>query len=428
MASTERAPRAASELEHLSLARQLFLSCYWFAYNVQWGALLAIVLPSQIASVVGERHKELYNGLIPPAGALISLLLTPLAGALSDRSRSRFGRRRPFLVVGTLLNALFMLGLAGFGKGSSIGLYLLAYVGLQLGANWAGGPYAGLIPDLVPAAQRGAASGWMAFMSSLGILVGALAAGQLASGGDYHAINWLIIAVLLAMLALTLIGVRERPLSGPAPPFKLGAFLRSFLVSPRRYPDFYWVLATRAMVTMGIYSVFTFFQYFLKDVVRVSDPERQTSYLIGILITGSIMTALIAGRLSDRWGRKPLVYLSGGIMALASIISIAVAFHPSLGLVFAVGALFGLGYGAYQAVDWALVVDVLPGDVSAGRDMGIWHVAIVLPQVLAPAATGFTLNGLKPVSLLFGYGVVFVITAAWFVLGTVFVRRVRGAR
>ena len=115
-------------------------------------------------------------------------------------------------------------------------------------------------------------------------------------------------------------------------------------------------------------------------------------------------------------------------MALASIISIPIAFHPSLGLVFAVGALFGLGYGAYQAVDWALVVDVLPGDVSAGRDMGIWHVAIVLPQVLAPAATGFTLNGLKPVSLLFGYGVVFVITAAWFVLGTVFVRRVRGAR
>ena len=169
MASTERAPRAASEPEHLSLARQLFLSCYWFAYNVQWGALLAIVLPSQIASVVGERHKELYNGLIPPAGALISLVLTPLAGALSDRSRSRFGRRRPFLVVGTLLNALFMLGLAGFGKGSSIGLYLLAYVGLQLGANWAGGPYAGLIPDLVPAAQRGAASGWMAFMSSLAI-------------------------------------------------------------------------------------------------------------------------------------------------------------------------------------------------------------------------------------------------------------------
>ncbi len=423
-------PQAAADapLRRLSALQQFFLSCFWFAYNVQWGALLAIVLPSQIAAVVGDERKELFNGLIPPLGAALSLVVTPAAGAFSDRSRSRFGRRRPYLLIGTLANAAFMMWLGGFGQGSGAGLLLLAYLGVQFGANWAGGPYAGLIPDVVPHEQRGAASGWMALMSSLGTLVGALAAGQLTRGGRYAGIYGFCVALLLAMLLLTWAGVRERPQASPREPFRAGAFLRAFLPSPRRHRDFYWVLVTRAMVTMGVYSVFTFFVYFLKDVIRVARPEEQSSYLIGIIIAGGILTALAAGRLSDRFGRKPLVYWSGGVMALASVVFIAVAFFPSLGFMFAVGAVFGLGYGAYQAVDWALAIDVLPGGASAAKDMGIWHVALVLPQVLAPALTGVTLTVLKDRSLLLGYSVVFVMTAAWFVLGTVFVRQVRGAR
>lgn len=428
MPSNEGRPPAAGVAARLSTPRQILLSCFWFASNLQWGALLGIVLPSQIASVVGEHRKELFNGLIPPIGALFALVLAPLAGALSDRSRNRFGRRRPFLLVGTAINVLFMLALARFGHGSSVALFVLVYLGVQLGGNWAGGPYAGLIPDLVPAAQRGSASGWMALMASLGTLVGALAAGQLVRGGNYVPIDLLIVVVLVLMLAVTLAGVRERPALDAPAPLGLGAFLRTFLLSPRRYRDFYWVLLTRAMVTMGIYSVFTFFEYFLKDVIRVRDPEQQASYLIGVIIAGGIVTAIIGGRLSDRWGRKPLVYLSGGTMALASIIFVAVAFHPSLAFMFVVGGLFGLGYGAYQAVDWALAIDVLPGGGSAAKDMGIWHVALVLPQVVAPAVTGLTLTALKGVSLLLGYNAVFVMTAAWFVLGTVFVRQVRGAR
>src|SRR6266571_7737379 len=80
-------------LTRLSHADLFFLSCFWLAYNVQWGALIGIVVPSQIAAIAGDQHKEFFNGLIPPVGAALSLVLTPIAGALSDRSRSRFGRR-----------------------------------------------------------------------------------------------------------------------------------------------------------------------------------------------------------------------------------------------------------------------------------------------------------------------------------------------
>jgi MFS family permease len=407
---------------------QFFISCFWLAYNIHWGALIAIVLPNQIAAIVGDANKEFYNGLVPALGAVVSLLITPIAGALSDRSRSRFGRRRPFMTAGTLINILFLLLIAGFGTGSNIWLFLLCYVGIQLGNNLSGGPYAGLIPDVVPPQQRGSASGWLGLMTAIGTLVGALSAGQLIQNGNYWPIYIVIIVALLIMLALTLWGVREQPNTIDPGAFDVGAFLRSFLLDPKVYRDFYWVLITRGLVTMGIFSVFTFFQYFLQDVIKVANPAEQSSYLIGIIIVAGIPTSLIAGSLSDRYGRKPMVYISGGLMALASIIFIAVALAPSLAFTYVVGALFGIGYGAYQAVDWALAIDVLPGGEDAAKDMGIWHVALVLPQILAPAITGLILNALKSQSLLLGYTVVFILTAIWFVLGTVFVRQIKGAR
>jgi Na+/melibiose symporter-like transporter len=136
-----------------SAGEQLRLSCYWFAYNLQWVALLAIVLPSQVAQVVGAEHKEFAVGAIVGIGALFSLVLTPLAGALSDRSRSRLGRRRPFVLAGTLVTCVFLALMGGTGAGTALVLFVVLYLGVQLGSNWAAGPYAALIPDLVPPAS-----------------------------------------------------------------------------------------------------------------------------------------------------------------------------------------------------------------------------------------------------------------------------------
>jgi len=407
---------------------QILLSCFWLAYNFQWAALLPIAMPSQVTALVGEERKELYTGLVLSIGALLSLVATPVAGAISDRSLSRFGRRRPFLAVGTAINVLFLILMAGFGRGDSMPLFLLCYLGVQLGANWAGGPYAGLIPDRVPPEARGSASGWLALMTALGMLLGVMAAGALVRGEHYRPIYLTVAAVLVAMLALTLVGVRERPLETSPGRFNARAFAGSFVLRGPRYRDFFFVLFTRALVTMGIYSVFTFFQFFLKDIVKVDNPVLKASYLIGIIIATGIPTSLAAGALSDRWGRKPLVYASGGIMAVASLLFIGVGRFPSLTAMYWIGAVFGIGYGAYQAVDWALAIDVLPSGDSAAKDMGIWHVSLVLPQVLAPALTGVVLSAFKQSSLLMGYTAVFILTALWFILGTVFVRQIRSVR
>lgn len=424
----ETGPPAAAETRTLTVLDQFFVSCLWLAYNVQWGALLAVVLPDQIAAMVGPARKEFFNGLIGPAGALVALVVTPLAGALSDRSRAPGGRRRSFLITGVAINVLFLLLMAGFGKGSSLALFVVCFMGVQLGCNWWGGPYAGLIPDVVPPAQRGSASGWMALMTAVGTVIGALSAGQLIRGGNYWPIYLLIVTTLVVLLAATLFGIRERPVPGEPEPLRWGKLLRSFWIDPVVHRNFYWVLFTRALVTMGIYSVFTFFQYFLADVIRVDNAVEKSSFLVGIITVAGIPTAILAGSLSDRHGRKPAVYVSGGVMAAASLVYILVAMRPSLEATYLVAAVFGLGYGAYQAVDWALAVDVLPSGENAAKDMGIWHVAMVLPQILAPAITGTTLTAMKGTSLLAGYTVVFILTAVWFILGTVFVRQIRGIR
>ncbi len=409
------------------LGKQILVSCLWLAYNIQWGALLAVVLPAQIEQLVGPDRKEFYNGLIGPIGGFVALVVAPLAGALSDRCRHPWGRRRPYLLWGGLINLVFLMLLPLFGKNASFGGFVVCYLGLQLGCNIWGGPYAGLIPDVVPRANRGSASGWMAVMTALGTIIGALSAGQLMKISLF-AVYILIAVSQTVLMAVTLLGVRETPRTAENAPFKLGSFLRSFLLDPREYRDFYWVLATRAMVTMGIYSIFTFFQFFLKDVVRVDNPVERSSFLIGIITVTGILPAVLAGPVSDRVGRKPLVYLSGGVMALVAFGYCFVARSPSWELTAAMGALFGIGYGAYQAVDWALAIDVLPGGEDAAKDMGIWHVAIVLPQILAPFITGSTLSLLKGQSITTAYSYVFIMTAIWFVLGTVFVRAIRGVR
>jgi MFS family permease len=116
-------------------------------------------------------------------------------------------------------------------------------------------------------------------------------------------------------------------------------------------------------------------------------------------------------------------------MAVACCIYVAVVYlFPTLPATLIVAALFGIGNGAYQAVDWALAIDVLPEGEGAAKDMGVWHVALVLPQMVAPAITGFTLAALKPISLPLGYTAVYAMAAVWFVLGTVFVRQIRGVR
>lgn len=405
--------------------QQLIAALLWLPYYLQWGALLTIVWPSQIGVIAGDR-KELWNGIIIGAGAVVALVVPPVAGALSDRSTNPKGRRRPYLLWGGLLNVVVLLYLGTLDADASLTAFVFGSLALQFACNWWAGPYAGMIPDVLPPGTKGRASGYMMVMMAIGYGTGAAAAGALAREGSYGAIYAVLAGALAAALAVTLWLIREPPAASLAPTTRLRSSLRDFFPPLRQHADFYWIIATRVLVGMGMWGTSTYVLYYLQDIVHAEQPEQLSAMLF---LTGGIIgvpLGMYAGILSDRIGRKRLVMLSGGLMAASAIIFCLAAADPAIWLLWMSAILFGIGNSMYSSVDWAFALDALPARGDAGKDMGIWHVALVLPHVIAMPISAVVLNGLKPVSLPFAYAAIFTIAAVWFVLGTVLVRRVRG--
>ncbi|HLJ56508.1 MAG TPA: MFS transporter, partial [Chthonomonadaceae bacterium] len=226
--------------------------------------------------------------------------------------------------------------------------------------------------------------------------------------------------------------VRETPLTVTPPPLTLERFI-SGLVEPLKYPDFFWVLVTRGLVTLGMWCVQPFIPNYLSDVVGVKNEADMAGKLVAVILATATVTGLLGGRISDAIGRKSVVYVANTLIAVCSI---AFVFSHSLAYTFVVGALYGMGYGAYYSVDWALACDTLPNMEDAGKDMGIWHISMVLPQTLAPFVTGAVLAHIGHSTLvdgtrhyaLDGYRVAFTMAAVFLMLGALFLRNVRDRR
>jgi len=427
---------------HLSTFRLLLLSFFWFSTNVMWAAVLIITMPLQIKDAVGDTTKGSALGLALAAGAIISMVAAPIFGSLSDRIRLPGGRRKPWIMIGSLGTAIGLVGLAYLirpGHPESVIGWTVVFLFVELFNNIATGPYSALIPDLVPPEQRGSASGWYGLMVMLGTFIGALM-GFLVGPFGIPVVYFIMIVLMLLGAVVTLFGVKEYDLPHTTAPFKLSDFVRG-LYDPFKHSDFTWVFLTRFLVTMGVYTVQEFIQYYMGDVIgspyilaglgKVADtPEAATTFFVSTLLLGAILITLVAGVLSDRYGRKLMVYLSGALMGIVCLVLIV--FH-SFTLAVLIGVVFGLGYGAYESVDWALASDVLPSMDDYAKDMGVWHVAMVLPQVIATPVAGFLLDNFQRVGKAqnipnLGYTVIFAVAVVFFILGTVFVKQIKKVR
>lgn len=434
--------QVSSPRQPLTQFQQAMLSFYWFATNVQWSAVLIVLMPSQIKLAVGDATKGSALGIALAIGAFMSMVIAPAFGALSDRVHLPGGRRKPWVVLGTIGNNIGLLGLAFFilpGKMVSLPLWIGAFLVVELFNNLATAPYSALIPDVVPLHQRGSASGWMGLMTVLGMFVGGLLGFLLNTLGGITGVYMMLIAIMFLGALATYFGVKE-PENLVVRQMTWKEFLRG-LYSPFQSANFTWVFLTRLLVSMGIYTIQEFLQYYMGDVIgapyilagvgKVADAaEQAASFFLLPLLLGAIISTLVAGILSDRYGRKLMVYLAGGLMGAVALVFIL--FH-SFTLAILMGIVFGLGYGAYQSVDWALASDVLPSMDDYAKDMGVWHVAMVLPQVVATPIAGFLLDNFQRVGKAqnlptLGYTVIFLLAVVYFVLGTVFVKQIKGVR
>jgi Na+/melibiose symporter-like transporter len=402
------------------------LSSLWLAWNAQWLTIVPTVIPQSVNALVGGHHAALWSGLTVGAGALVALLITPVAGALSDRSRNPRGRRRSFLISGVLVGCV---GLVALGWAVTANLVALAavFVVLQFWWNWGAGPFAGLIPDMVVPDQRAEASAWLNVLGIVGAIIGAAAMFKFQPAHPWQAVTvWIVLT--LVCLAVTLRWAGE-PAPGPVPPWPgLTGFARSFLLPLNENRNFYWVLVTRLLNNMGAWSVLTFLVLYLQFVVGLSlDGATQLmAVLLGVGAVLAIAASLAATAMIRHVGAVRVVQVASWVMALSAAGYACVAFAPQLWLVVALVVVFGLGNGALGAADWALALAVLPDDLDAGKDMGIWHICLVLPQIAGPITTGVVITIAERMATeRFAYGLAFAVAAVWFVAGSVYVSKIR---
>lgn len=383
-----------------------------------WFGPIQVLLGLQAAALTPD-HKEATLTLVTGVGAAVSTLANPVAGALSDRTRSRRGRRVPWVVGGALVGAL---GLVVLALAQSVPVMVLGWCIVQAGLN---GTLAGLtaaVPDLVPVEQRGLVSGVVGMTQTLGIVIGTAVASLVAGIGAAY----LVLAVLvLAAIAPFALRSGDRPVTGPIRPWPGGrAFLAGFWISPRRHPDFAWAWLTRFLATISN-SICTFYLlYFLTDAVRVEDPEGGVLVLTLIYAAVLVATAMVAGAASDRIGRrKPFVMWSGLLMSAAAAVLAFVQTWPAA----LVGAVvLGVGYGVYISVDFALITQVLPSAGDRARDLGVINIANALPQVLAPALAGPLITWYAANSTYTaGYRTLYLLAAAFGVAAALLITRIR---
>ena len=269
-----------------------------------------------------------------------------------------------------------------------------------------------------------AASEWLNVMTIRRILGNIAISVTYKTGHSALALTGLSAFTVVALLVT--LSVPESPSRGAIEPFRMGPFARSFFIEPKTHLNFYWVLVTRLLSNMGVWSVLTFLLSYLQDVIHVEHPEQVLPMLLGAGALFAIPASLLGASLSSRYGIVRIVKVTSWIMAATVIGYVIAALHPSLVVVAPLVIVFSAAYGAYQAVDWALALRVLPSLDNAGKDMGVWHVSMVLPQILGPVATGWIISGIKgSISTVAGYTAAFAIAATWFLLAALFLGKIR---
>ncbi len=453
---------------------------YWLGLNMSSGSLTPIILPVLVAQFVGEATKGTYLGVLRSAGLIVAILVQPAAGMLSDRSTLRWGKRRPFILIGTLGNivVLALIGISG-----SYWLLFAAILLMQFSSNVAHGALQGVIPDLVPADQRGRASGVKAMMELLPVVLVAFTTGKMVGAGNMWGAILVLMASFLITMSIMMFAVREEPLKEKittplGPPLLrillltaiftvvttvfggLVAFVGRLLAGrgtaqlvavaiaglvamagaivigvwwstrvgigegARKNRSFTWWVINRLLYLAAVGSIQGFALYFLQDVLNVPNAAKATANLMMVVGISTLLSALPSGWLSDKFGRKPLVVLSGIVAALGTFL---LFFAQGMTMVMVCGIIIGLSVGIFMTVNWALGTDLVPA-TEAGLYLGVSNLAGAGAGVVGAGIGGPMADFFNASQRGLGYLVIFAIYGALFVLSSITLLKVETSK
>ena len=416
------ATAAVAPAPRISLIRHVGLGLYWLGTYFVVTPVYTILLQVQISQAVASHDTQnLVTGIATGVGGFLAMVIPPVVGRYSDGLHTRWGRRKPILVAATLgiVLSLVFMRLAGSLPAIVVGFGLTVAT-----INVAGACYVAVIPDTVHDAETGRASGFLGLFVQAGSVLSLIT--LLAMSKQHMLLNtyWILIAVLVLTLIPSLWAMAGSDEKRPAAlaPLDLREFLR-----PLWTGDFGWATFTRFLNTSAFYTTLPFLLFAFRDLLKVPDPASFTATFELVVTATAIPLAIVCGWLSDRYGRKRFVYASGAISSLVLLIFLlGPIISPTVMLL--LGVLYGVGYGCYTAVDWALALDTLPDRENPAKDMGLFHVADALPRVGIPLFAGLVLYLFNQVQPLLGYRAIFLLAVVLYIVGTVFVSRIRSVR
>lgn len=392
----------------------------WYSlFALAWLAIWAVqltplqlLIPLQLDTPGGEGEwigGVVVSGLVLGVGGLVALIVTPLAGALSDRTRSPLGRRRPWALAGTALMTVSLIGTAFASGPLAVGL---GWTGLSLGVAIASAAFTALIADQLTD-QRGAASAVVGSTQAVGLIVGV---GTIALLDLDITSGYLVLAALVAVSGTAGALLLPDPTRGVALPARHEPPAARWAVLRDR--DFTWMLGGRFVVNVGNALGTTLLLFFLLYGVGTPAAQAEDDLLLLILVYTVFVVAasIVGGRISDRSGdRRGLVVAAALVQAVAAALLAAVPTYP---VALVAAAILGIGFGAFASVGLALATDLLPRAEDHARDLGLVAVAANLGQLLGP------IIGAALVALAGGFWLLFASAAVLSVGGAVMTSRV----
>jgi len=394
-------PTRALPWQHL-----LNLSIYWLGINAIWAGLGYVIYQARFTAAYGETFAPSYVALLETIPLVIAVFVQPTVAAISDYTVTRWGRRKPYILVGALFDVIFLWGIAS----SNEFLAILAFVILlQVSSNFAQGPFQGYVPDLVPQKQVGTASGLMGVMIILGQVVGVAIAtigvtqlgGNPYVNGTEEAAEFARQAFFLPTIGLALIEVvtmvpiilfvdegRHAPNREGRTWLQIG--LGAWGTDILKERSYVWLLISRLFFLMAPSVLFFLGLFFLVRTLNIPIEESGVPITIITAVLGGVtgLTTIPAAKLSDRVGRKRMIYVA---IALGAVGMTLVALSPSFPFMVLALIPVGISSGTFLAVDWALMTDIIP-KATSGRYMGISNVATSISGPLGRLSSGILLT------------------------------------